>query len=171
MTGEALPDNQSNAQTIPWPFIRYTEIVLNYVECCLALGQETEAQNWLNKIRFRAGMPAITDLGAALVDRYRNERRVELAYEEHRYHDARRWMIPATTVGRGIKAIKVTATVKPGKTALVPYRYDRTIYNYTYTVVDNTENETRVWNDKMYYRPISKDEVNRNSKLFQNPGY
>ena len=42
---------------------------------------------------------------------------LELAYEEHRYHDARRWMIPATTVGRGIKAIKVTATLKPGKSS------------------------------------------------------
>ncbi|GAC1442629.1 MAG: RagB/SusD family nutrient uptake outer membrane protein [Sediminibacterium sp.] len=166
-----LADNQSNAQTIPWPFIRYTEVVLNYVESCLALGQETEATNWLNKIRFRAGMPAVTDAGAALVDRYRNERRIELAYEEHRYHDARRWMIPATTVGRGIKSIKVTATLQPGKTALVPYRYDKTVYNYNYTVVNNTENETRVWTDKMYYRPISKDEVSRNGKLVQNPGY
>ncbi|MFB0909045.1 MAG: RagB/SusD family nutrient uptake outer membrane protein, partial [Spirosomataceae bacterium] len=38
-------------------------------------------------------------------------------------------------------------------------------------VVDNTENETRAWKDKMYYRPISRDEMNRNSKLIQNPGY
>lgn len=167
----ALADNQSNAQVIPWPFIRYTEVALNYVEACLALGQETEAKTWLNRIRFRAGMPAVTDAGAALVDRYRNERRIELAYEEHRYHDARRWMIAPSTVGRGIKAIKVTATLKPGKTALVPYRFDKTVYNYTYTVVDNTENETRVWKDKMYFRPISRDEVNRNTKLVQNPGY
>lgn len=169
----ALADNQSNAQVIPWPFIRYTEMVLNYVEACIALGQEDEARTWLNKIRFRAGMPAITDAGPALVDRYRNERRIELAYEEHRYHDARRWMIPATTVGRGIKTIKVTATLKPGKTALVPYRHDPTVYNYTYTVVDNTENETRVWKDKMYYRPISRDEITKNPKLqgHNNPDY
>lgn len=167
----ALADNQSNAQVIPWPFIRYTEVALNYVEASLALGNETEAKTWLNRIRFRAGMPAVTDAGAALVARYRNERRIELAYEEHRYHDARRWMIAPSTVGRGIKAIKVTATLKPGKTALVPYRFDKTVYNYTYTVVDNTENETRVWKDKMYFRPISRDEVNRNTKLVQNPGY
>ncbi|MBC6491959.1 RagB/SusD family nutrient uptake outer membrane protein [Flavihumibacter stibioxidans] len=167
----ALADNQSNAQLVPWPFIRYTEVVLNYVEACLATGDEGEARNWLNKIRFRSGMPAITDAGTALVNRYRNERRVELAYEEHRYHDARRWMIPAETVGRGIKAINVKATLKPGKTALVPYRHDKTVYNYTYTVVDNTENETRKWLDKMYYRPISRDEMNRNDKLVQNPGF
>ena len=167
----ALADNQSNAQLIPWPFIRYTEVVLNYVEANIALGDETEAKNWLNKIRFRAGMPAITASGAELVDRYRNERRIELVYEEHRYHDARRWMIPAQTVGRGIKAINVTATLKPGKTALVPYRHDNSIYNYTYTPVDNTENETRVWIDKMYYRAINRDEIKRNSKLVNNPGF
>lgn len=167
----ALPDNQSNAQVIPWPFIRYTEMVFNFVEASLALGDEVEARNWINKIRFRSGMPAITDAGANLVNRYRNERRIELSYEEHRYHDARRWMIPAQTVGRGIKAININATLKPGQTPRVPYRYDPTVYNYVYTVVDNTENETRVWTDKMYYRPISRDEVNRNNKLVQNPGF
>ena len=169
----ALADNQSNAQVIPWPFIRYTEMVLNYVEACIELGEETEAKTWLNKIRFRAGMPAITESGAALTNRYRNERRIELVYEEHRYHDARRWMIAPQTVGRGIKAIKVTAKLNAGKTALVPYRFDKTVYNYTYTPVDNTENETRKWDDKMYYRPISRDEVKRNTKLEgkNNPGY
>jgi starch-binding outer membrane protein, SusD/RagB family len=167
----ALPDNQSNAQVIPWPFLRFTEVALNYVEACLATGDEAEARLWINRIRFRAGMPAVADAGAALIARYRNERRIELAYEEHRYYDARRWMIPQTTVGRGIKAINVTATLKAGQTPNVPYKYDKTKYTYVYTVVDNTENETRVWNDKMYYRPISRDEVNRNNKLIQNPGY
>jgi hypothetical protein len=169
----ALADNQSNAQVIPWPFIRYTEMVLNYVECSIATGAEPEARNWLNKIRFRAGMPAITDAGANLLSRYQNERRVELAYEEHRYHDARRWMIAPTTVGRGIKAIKVTATLKAGKSPRVPYRNDSTVYTYTYVSVDNTENETRKWDDKMYFRPISRDEIKRNVKLEgkNNPGY
>ena len=169
----ALPDNQSNAQVIPWPFLRYTEMVLNYAEACIALGEEDEAKTWLNKIRFRSGMPAITDAGAALVDRYRNERRIELAYEEHRYHDARRWMIPAQTVGRGIKAINIVAKLKAGRSPLVPYRYDKTVYDYTYTVVDNTENETRVWHDKMYFRPITRDEISKNTLLTgkNNPGY
>lgn len=167
----ALADNQSSAQVIPWPFIRYTEMVLNYAEACLALGEEAEAKTWLNKIRFRSGMPAITETGAALIDKYRNERRIELVYEEHRYHDARRWMIPDVTVGRGIRAIKVEATLKPGKTPLVPYHHDKTVYNYTYTPVNNTENETRTWKDKMYYRPIARDEMNTNNLLVQNPGY
>ena len=167
----ALPDNQSNFQLVPWPFVRYTEVVLNYIEACIALGEEAEARAWLNKIRFRAGMPAVTDAGQDLVNRYRNERRVELAFEEHRYHDARRWMIASETVGRGIKSIIVNGTLKSGATPHIPYRHDKSRYNYTYTVVDNNENERRKWDDKMYYRPILRDEMNRNDKLIQNPGY
>jgi hypothetical protein len=166
----ALTDNTSSAQVIPWPFIRYTEIVLNYVEACIATGAEAEAKAWLNKIRFRAGMPAITESGADLLKRYQNERRIELVYEEHRYHDARRWMIAEETLGRGIKVIRVEAKLKAGKSALVPYRHDETVYDYTYTVASNTDNETRTWKDKMYYRPISRDEIKRNDKLVQNPG-
>lgn len=166
-----IADNLSSAQLIPWPFIRTTEIALNYIEACIEVGDEAEARNWLNKIRFRAGMPAVNDAGVALKNRYRNERRVELVYEEHRYHDARRWVIAPTTVGRGIKAINVEAKLKPGATPNVPYKYDKTKYTYTYTVEDNTSNETRKWNDKMYYRPISRDEIAKNAKLIQNPGY
>ena len=164
-------DNQSSAQVVPWPFLRYTEMVLNYVEASLETGDEGEALAWLNKIRFRAGLPAITASGAELVDIYRNERRVELAYEEHRYHDARRWMIPDETLGRGIKVMKVTATLKPGMSPHSPYRHDKDVYDYSYNVVDNNDNETRSWDDKMYYLPISRDEINRNELLVQNPGY
>ena len=167
----SVVDNMSSAQVVPWPFIRYTEIVLNYVEACLETGDEAEAIAWLNKIRYRAGMPAISATGSELVDLYRNERRVELAYEEHRYFDARRWLIAPETLGRGIKVMRPVATLKTGQTALVPYRYDPTVYDYTYNVVDNTENETRTWDDKMYFMPISRDEINRNELLVQNPGY
>lgn len=167
----AVVDNQSGFQVVPWPFIRYTEMVLNYAEACIELGEDDEAKTWLNKIRFRAGMPALTETGTALRDRYRNERRIELAYEEHRYHDARRWMIAPTTLGRGIKSIHVEATLKGGQSPHVPYRYDKAKYNYEYTVEDNTSNETRKWVDKMYYRPISRDEMNRNESLVNNPGY
>lgn len=166
-----LVDDQSNAQVVPWPFIRTTEMAFIYAEASIMTGDEATAKEWMNKIRFRAGMPAINDTGADLMDRLINERRVELAYEEHRYHDARRWMIAESTLGRGIKTINIQAKLKSGATPHVPYRYDPAVYDYTYTPVDNTENETRTWKDKMYYRPISRDEMNRNDKLIQNPGY
>lgn len=163
--------DQNSWQQIPWPFLRYTEIIFNYVEACIELGEDTEAKKWLNQIRFRAGMPAINETGDALRQRYRNERRVEMVFEEQRYHDARRWMIAPTTLGRKASIILVKGTLKEGKT-VTTYKYDPTNYDYTYTVgkIDPGK-ENRNWDDKIYFLPIHRDEINRNNKLVQNPGY
>jgi hypothetical protein len=166
----SLYDN-TDRQNIPWPFMRVTEVVFNYIEASIELGQEAIALDYLNKIRFRAGMPAIKATGAALREAYRHEKRIEMAYEEQRYHDARRWMIAKETLGRPLQYINVIGTFKPGKTMTEPYHYDPTIYNYTYTPVEEKSHENRTWVDKMYYRPFSRDEINRNSQLLQNPGY
>jgi starch-binding outer membrane protein, SusD/RagB family len=165
-----IVDNTTR-QTIPWPFFRYTEAVLNYVEACIELGEDAEARNWLNQIRFRVGMPAITESGAALKERYRNERRIEMAYEDQRYHDARRWMIAPATQGRKVKYIDIVGNLKPGATPNTPYRYDPTKYDYTYTPIEVNSLENRKWDDKAYFRPIPNDEMNTNPKLIQNPGY
>ncbi|RYY81119.1 MAG: RagB/SusD family nutrient uptake outer membrane protein, partial [Chitinophagaceae bacterium] len=131
-----LRDN-TDRQTVPWPFFRYTEAMFNYIEASIELGEEAEAKTWLNRIRFRAGMPAITESGDALKQRYRNERRIEMAFEEQRYFDARRWMIPAATIGRKTRYINVEGRLKPGATAPEPYRKDKTKFDYTYTPVVN----------------------------------
>ena len=165
-----IVDNNTR-QYLPWPFFRYTEAVFNYIEACIELGEDPEARNWLNKIRFRSGMPAITESGTALRDRYRNERRIEMSFEEQRYHDARRWLIAPTTLGRKITFISVLGKFKPGKELNGTYKHDETIYNYTYTPVVDENHEDRTWLDKMYFRPINLDEINKNDKLVQNPGY
>jgi hypothetical protein len=140
--------DQNTRQEIPWPILRYTEAVFNYAEACIALGQDAEARTWLNKIRFRSGMPAITESGSALVNRFRNEKRVEMFYEEQRYHDARR-----------CKSVSV-------------YKYSKENYSYTYTPFEiDPGKENRSWDDKLYFLPISRAEQNRNDKLVQNPGY
>ncbi|MBD8490234.1 RagB/SusD family nutrient uptake outer membrane protein [Echinicola sp. CAU 1574] len=163
--------DQNTWQEIPWPVLRYTEAVLNYVEACIELGEEDEARNWLNKIRYRVGMPAINDTGDALMERYRNERRIEMAYEEQRYHDCRRWMIPDETLGRKANGINIVGTLKPGESLSI-YRYDPSIYNYSYEVMQiDPGKENRTWLDKMYFLPIHRDEMNRNQLLVQNPGY
>jgi len=165
----ALVDNTTRA-VVPWPFFRYTEAVFNYAEACIELGQDDEAKTWLNKIRFRAGMPALTETGDALRQRYRNERRIEMAYEEQRYYDARRWMI-GPLLGRKTVYVTVEGKLNAGQTAPVPYRHDETIYTYSYIPTEVNSLENRQWADKMYFRPIGRDEINRNSKLVQNPGY
>ncbi|MGG7662873.1 RagB/SusD family nutrient uptake outer membrane protein [Dyadobacter sp. BHUBP1] len=166
----SLYDN-TDRQNIPWPFFRVTENVFNYIEASIELGEEAIALEWLNKIRFRAGMPALKVSGAALKEAYRHEKRIEMAYEEQRYHDARRWMIAPTTLGRSLQYINVIGKFKPGKSMKEPYHYDPTVYDYTYTPVEEKSHENRTWVDKMYFRPFSRDEINRNAKLVQNPGY
>jgi hypothetical protein len=166
----SIVDNNTR-QYVPWPFFRYTEAVMNYIEACIELGDDAEARIWLNKIRFRAGMPAVTESGTALRDRYRNDRRIEMAYEEQRYHDARRWMIAATTLGRKITFVNVVGKFKPGKELKDTYVHDETIYDYSYTPIIDQAHENRTWLDKMYFRPITRDEINKNPKLVQNPGY
>ncbi|WP_336836297.1 RagB/SusD family nutrient uptake outer membrane protein [Sphingobacterium siyangense] len=166
-------EDQNTRQRIPWPMFRYTEAILNYVEACIELGEENEAKIWLNKIRFRAGMPAIStsETGMALKARYRNERRIELAYEEHRFFDARRWMIAAETIGRKANIINITGTLKAGKNVTL-YQYNPENYTYTYAVSNIDPGiENRSWDDKMYFTSIHRDEINRNTKLIQNPGY
>jgi hypothetical protein len=165
-----LVDN-TDRQNIPWPFFRYTEAVFNFIEASIELGQDAEALGWLNKIRFRAGMPALKATGAELKDAYRHERNIEMVYEEQRYHDARRWMIAPTTLGRTLTYINVVGKFKAGKSMKEPYHFDATVYDYTYTPVEEKSHENRTWLDKMYFRPFSRDEVNRNAKLVQNPGY
>ncbi len=166
----AIVDNNTR-QYLPWPFFRYTEAVFNYIEACIELGEEPEARDWLNKIRFRSGMPATTATGTALRDLYRNERRVEMAFEEQRYHDARRWLIAPATLGRKITFISVLGKFKPGKELSGLYKHDKSIYDYTYTPIVDQNHEDRTWVDKMYFRPINLDEINKNDKLVQNPGY
>ncbi|WP_089916872.1 RagB/SusD family nutrient uptake outer membrane protein [Chitinophaga rupis] len=162
-------DAQFYNQEVPYPFFRYTEVILNYVEACIELHQDAEARTYLNMIRRRAAMPDITASGDELRTRYRKEREIEMAFEEQRFYDVRRWMIPQNTVGRPLKGISITATLKPGSKITV-YRYDPTNYNYVYTPI-TMEAEKRLWQDKMYFMPIQRDEINRNSKLVQNPGY
>ncbi|MCS3556132.1 MULTISPECIES: RagB/SusD family nutrient uptake outer membrane protein [unclassified Sphingobacterium] len=72
--------------------MRYGEVILNYAECLLALGQAQEAVHYVNLIRSResVNMPALK-ADELSWERYVNERKVELAFERHRYFDVRRW--------------------------------------------------------------------------------
>lgn len=136
-------------QPQPYIQIRYAEVLLNYAEACLGLGDETSTRNTMNLIRERAGMPDIptTETGTALLNRYRNERRVELAWEGHRFFDVRRWMIApeAYTAAKGVR-----------------------LANGSFSEFDF---EQRAWNNSHYLIPIPRSEMQKNSVLIQNPIY
>jgi hypothetical protein len=151
-------DHQYTKQTYPFRRFRYAEVLLNFAEACLGLNQWDDARTYINKVRARAGMDGLTESGPALVRRYQNERSVELAYEEHRYFDVRRWMI-AEQAYAPATGVSVTGNVSADGS---------TISNRTYSVVNI---EDRAWNPRFYFLPIKLDEINRNTKLIQNPLY
>ncbi len=158
-------------QDLPWRYIRYTEVIMNYVEASIALGQEGEAKLWLNKIRMRAGMPDITESGTALRDRYRNERRVEMAFEDQRYFDVRRWMIPDKAYVDA-RTVEIVHQADANGNPTGPVSYNPTgfpsVRNPGTTVGIAQQ---RVWLPQFYFLPIKQDEINRNSVLIQNPLY
>jgi hypothetical protein len=148
---------QYDKQEQPWRYIRYTEILLNYAEACLELGQEAEAKQYINMIRKRAFMPDITESGAALKERYRNERRIELAFEDHRFSDVRRWMI-APQVHPNAAGVNIRHKVDASGNVI----------STTFSMINAQD---RAWNNRFYFLPISADEINRNANLVQNPLY
>lgn len=161
--------HHNTTQTIPWRFFRYAEVLLNYAEASMELGDEAAARDAINQVRARVDMPPITDSGQALVDRYRNERRVELFHEEHRYFDIRRWKIAPDVMVDG-HGIRITADATD--------RDDRSTWtNVTYEsyIPGGTEGTTLVsprgWDDSHYFVPIRNTEMQRNENLVQNPGY
>ena len=155
-------DHQFVVQQVPWIFFRYAEIVLNYAEASIELNELGDAMTALNQIRRRAGMPEFSGLDqATLRDEYRNERRVEMAFEEQRFFDVRRWMIAPQVFSKNAGGINIYLD---GDSPT-----DRSTWrNYRYQTYDVQQ---RAWNDKMYFMPIRLDELNRNNLLKQNPGY
>ena len=145
-------------QDLVWHYIRYGEVLLNYAEACIELNEDAEARNYLNMIRKRSFMPAITESGTALKDRYRNERRIEMAYENQRFFDVRRWLI-------GPKAYHAVHGVN------VVYKLNPDHITATTPTITPVEIMTGSWDDKAYFMPIPRDELNKNNKLDQNPGY
>ncbi len=150
-------DAQFVPQTCPWRFIRYTEVVLNYAEACLELGEEEEAKTYLNKIRERVGLPEVTGTGQELIANYRGERRIELAFEDHRFFDVRRWMIARESYNN-VQGIHILHKIGPNDNK-----------ESFYSVIPSVQD--RAWHDKFYFLPIRLDEMNRNKALVQNPLY
>lgn len=68
-----------------WPILRYSDVLLMYAE---ALGESTEAYNFINKVRQRAGLGHVDEnTPGTFIEKLLQERRVEFAFEGHRWFD------------------------------------------------------------------------------------
>ena len=136
---------------INFPLIRYADVLLMLAECENELGNQAEAVKLINQVRARksVNMPGINSGPAWLkantkeevFARIRHERAVELAGEGLSFSDMKRWHLLETLNGK--KENDIT-----GK-----FRYERVVTSRDY-----------LW-------PIPADEIEKNDKLVQNPGW
>ncbi|CAL1517382.1 RagB/SusD family nutrient uptake outer membrane protein [Chitinophaga sp. MM2321] len=112
-------DRNGASPSLDYMIIRYAEVLLNYVEALVELGdwQNPDVIKYLNDIRTRAGMPEVD------VSRYnsaekirqliRRERMSELAFEGARFYDIRRWGILGTIMNGSVYGAVDPSTGKP----------------------------------------------------------
>ncbi|MOA06457.1 SusD family protein [compost metagenome] len=137
-----------------WIVIRLGEVMLNYAEAQNeAIGPDESVYSAVNAIRSRAGQPNLpTGLSQTeMRQRIRNERKIELAFEDFRFWDVRRWRIADQADQLSIYGITVTVDATTGKKT------------YTKKTV-----ETRPFPQKFYTTPIPIEEMNNNKKMEQN---
>jgi len=148
------------AGTQNWIYFRYAEILLNYAEAQNeASGPDATVYDAINSIRTRNGVN-MPELPAGLSqmemrERIRQERRIELAFEEHRYYDVRRWMIAMETENEPAYGIEIRRTGEG------TFTYERKIAL-----------QGRSFQQRHYWLPIPRHEIlASNNLLEQNPGY
>ncbi|MCU0451650.1 MAG: RagB/SusD family nutrient uptake outer membrane protein [Bernardetiaceae bacterium] len=91
---------------VDFPILRYADVLLMYAEAMNETGQTAEAATLLNQVRRRAGLADLTSLGQAEMRlALEQERRVELAFENHRWFDLVRTerFLPVLN-GKGLRA-------------------------------------------------------------------
>lgn len=157
-TTPTLDLNKGQMARRGWVHFRFAEIILNYCEAMneYLTSPDKSIYDQLNKLRNRGG---ITPLAVDSLTKdemrqaIRKERRIELAFEEHRFWDVRRW-------GEGEKYFN---TPVHGMNIV---KNDDGSFTYKKVEVEN-----RYYNSRMDWYPIPYDEVLRNPSLKQNTGW
>ena len=154
---ESLNEKSSNKAYHNWIYFRLAEMYLNYAE---ALNESlpvpsTEVYNAVNAVRKRSGMPALPQglSQTAMRQRIKNERAIELAFEEHRWWDVRRWKDGETYFNGPMYEMEIT------KNSDNSYTYNKVVF------------EDRIFTDKMNLYPIPKSDMDKNPLYQQNPGW
>ncbi len=148
-------DNQTSRRHT-WIVFRLAEFYLDYAEAVFnATGSANDAtygmtaNEAINVLRNRADiqMPEFNEDGDEWVKRYERERLVELAFENHRFWDVRRWK-------KGAEYFKTIQTATISSDLMLT----RSTIN-------------RTWDEKMNFYPIPQSELIKNPQLTQNPDW
>lgn len=150
----------------PWIILRYSEILLDYVE---ALNEydpgNANVVTYLNLVRTRAGLPGIETVYPGAVGNKEQmrkhilrERQVELCFESDRYYTLTRRLLLGKPENQAIYGLDVNANDN-GLGFSFTGLYTRKLF------------QQRSWDDKMYLFPIHQGDIERDRALVQNPGW
>lgn len=149
------------------PLFRCTELWLNYAEALCNAGDTATAIDVIHQIRSRYITVGSTNYNidnrsyletvAARGDEdflelIHNERRLELAFESHRFWDVRRWLLPADQINVMVRGVKIEQAETSG---------------YTYSYI-NLERRN-FYEEALHYPPIPREEVYKG--IAQNDGW
>ena len=156
-----------------FPIIRYAEILLSYAEALNNLENSYEVDGYtyyrdfqsikdaFNPVRYRAGLPGITDADLATIDGFNNviqrERLIEFFHEGRRYYDIRRWGIVEDLENEPLTGCNVEQSEWEGF--------------YASTIIQYSTIRQRVFKPKMIFLPLELNELRKVPTLDQNPGW
>lgn len=150
-----------------WVLFRLGEIYLNAAEAAFELGLTPNALNYINTLRQRAGFPA-NSLTTLTMDKIQNERKVELAFEDHRVWDLKRWRIAdkvwdgtATNPNANVYALYPYRIVRPGHANDGKYVFDK--------FIAPRFKAPRFFRPGNYYSSIAQSVIDNNPKIVRNP--
>lgn len=165
-----MEDKTSYVNTIhEWVMFRYAEILLNYAEAQNEYaGPSSEVYQVIKDLRKRAGIEAGADNMYGLEQNMnqtqmreviQNERRIEMAFEEQRYWDIRRWRIAEKVFQDPLRGMVI---IKNG--GVLEYNMTNVLYA---PFIDDSSDE----HYRRYFYPIPYSEVIKNGNMIQNPGW
>lgn len=164
MRDYSAPANlQYEATVHNWVEFRYAEILLNYAEAMNEYeGPQAEnVREYLIMLRKRAGIEAGDDNSYGIPatlnkeemrELIYNERRIEMAFEEQRFNDLRRWRLAEAVLSTPVQGLEII-----NRDGLLSYQ--------TVDVINPN------WDNRRYFYPIPYSEVLKNSNMVQNPNW
>ena len=181
----------AQSEVTDFPILRYAEVLLSYAEAKAELGTITQADldKSINLLRARVAMPNL-DLNPPMDPKYasegissllveiRRERRVELSFENSRYHDLMRWKkgsyLAKPVLGLRVEDADFAAGGRydaTGKKAPATVTVDGKKYIDVYAGTQFASDK-RVFNEnKHYFYPVPTNVLAKNDQLDQTPGW
>src|SRR5574344_325949 len=181
--GGKVSEGQGDNPNVMYPWFRLAEFYLDYAECAYNLGDDATCRDYINKVRDRKDvmMPHVTESGTALQTRLYHERQIELAFENFRYFDVRRWKIAGVTERKMTYGIRIIKNNAEGTDLTYIMATKGANGEPDFTACQNaslaklattSHKDYRDFQPQHYLVPIPQNEITKSGgKLVQNPGY